>query len=221
MTEQYAALTDSQWSAISEIMDTKRKRKVCLRAVVDALRYLCRTGCQWRNLPPNFPHWRAVNYYFETWKANGLLVRMNQVLNEQDRKAQGREANPSLLCVDSQSIKLNPMIAADRGIDGNKKVNGRKRQFLVDSNGRIHGVCAHAANIADGKGAVVLLDTLNHLYAAAGGRLSTIMGDTAYNAIFAQAVTDNGVSYQAAARPESSRGFVPIATRWVVERTIT
>jgi transposase len=85
MTKQFNELTDAQWAAISVFLNTNRKRKVDLRAVVNALLYMVRTGCQWRNLPEQYPHWRAVNYYFEQWKRQGTLVKINERLNMLDR----------------------------------------------------------------------------------------------------------------------------------------
>ena len=71
MTKKFTELTDSQWAAISPFFNLKRKRRHDLRTVMNALLYMVRAGCQWRNLPQNFPPWRAVNYYFEQWKVDG------------------------------------------------------------------------------------------------------------------------------------------------------
>ena len=137
MTKQFRELTDSQWASISPFLNIRRKRRHDLRNIMNALFYIARTGCQWRNLPPNFPPWRAVNYYFEQWKRNGILLRINDTLNMLDRVKSERSIFPSLLCIDSQSVKLTPMIYENRGIDNTKKVNGRKRQILVDTEGRL------------------------------------------------------------------------------------
>ncbi len=64
MTKQFEKLTDSQLDAISDIF-TKRKRVLSLRSVVNALLYMVRVGCRWRNLPSEYPKWTTVNYYFE------------------------------------------------------------------------------------------------------------------------------------------------------------
>jgi transposase len=217
MTKQFEELTDTQWAAISPFLNLKRKRSINLRAVVNALLYMTRAGCQWRNLPVNFPNWRAVNYYFECWKRDGTLVAMNDRLNMDDRISEGRMATPSLLCVDSQSVKLSPMIFEERGIDNNKKVNGRKRQILVDTGGRLWRAVVHAANRHDGPGGKPLLDQVS----AFDGRLEKILGDDAYNGVFAEATHQHGLVFEKASRPESKKGFVPIAKRWVVERTIS
>jgi transposase len=215
MTKQFEKLTDSNWVLISEYLNIKRKRKICLRSVLNAILYITRAGCQWRNLPLEYPHWRAVNYYFEQWKKDGTFDNINMRLNQEDRKAEGRNASPSLLCIDSQSVKLTPMICEDRGIDGNKKVNGRKRQILVDSGGRIWAAVVHAANINDGIGGLELLEYLPSI----SNRLEKILTDSAYKGIFEEEVKNNNIKFEVSTKPETTKGFVPLKQRWVVERT--
>lgn len=123
---------------------------------MDALLYIVRTGCQWRNLPPCFPQWQSVYWYFNRWKRNNVLAKINVSLNQLDRKASNKNENPSIFCIDSQSVKLSPLISEKRGIDANKKVNGRKRQLLVDTDGRIWFAHVHAANEPDGLAALCL-----------------------------------------------------------------
>lgn len=216
MTKKFEELNDSQWGAISEFFDIQRKRKHNLRVIVNALLYMVRTGCQWRNLPPCYPSWRAVNYYFEQWKRDKTLQRLNDKLNQLDRQQENKEAFPSLMCIDSQSVKLTPTIIEHRGIDANKKVNGRKRQFLVDSGGRLWRVLVHAANLHDGVGSCSIIDACSDICK----RLKKILGDEAYSGTFASKVINSGFEFERASRPESTKGFVPIAKRWVVERSI-
>jgi transposase len=216
MTKKFEELNDSQWTAISVFFNIRRKRKHDLRVVVNALLYMVRTGCQWRNLPSSYPPWRAVNYYFEQWKRSGTLQLINDKLNQLDRQQEGREALPSLMCIDSQSVKLTPMIFEHRGIDANKKVNGRKRQFLVDSGGRIWRVLVHAANLHDGVASCPIIDACSDITQ----RLKKILGDEAYAKTFASKAVESGFEFERASKPESTKGFVPIAKRWVVERTI-
>ena len=87
-----------------------RKRRHCLRQVLDAMLHICRTGCQWRNLPACFPPWPAVYYYFAGWRANGTFERLSQASNRADRLAQGQLPTPSLALVDAQSVKLAPRL---------------------------------------------------------------------------------------------------------------
>lgn len=74
---------------------------------------------------------------FNQWKSNGTFERINLALNQLDRQREGRQANPSALCIYSQSVKLAPFIGEYRGLDANKRVNGRKRQLVVDTQGRL------------------------------------------------------------------------------------
>ena len=185
--------------------------------MADAILWLLRTGCQWRNLPPNFPHWQAVYYYFDQWKAKGIFEQMNASLNQLDRVNGRREAYPSALCIDSQSVKLSPLIDNYRGIDLHKRVNGRKRTFVVDTQGRLWLAAVDAANQADGSLAKQLIESI--LWRA-GERLEMIFGDQAYNGVFARELANWSIDFEKASRPESARGFVPVAKRWVVERSI-
>lgn len=227
MTVQFEKLTDSQWDAIYDIFP-KRKRKLCLRSVLNALLYIVRTGCQWRNLPKENPKWTAVYYYFDKWVSDGTFEKINLRLNSIDRLREEKESTPSFLCVDSQSVKLNPMLEKDRGIDGNKRVNGRKRQYLVDSGGRLWAVVVHAANQADGKGSLSLLEKIDAITA----RLEKFLGDTAYNGVFADAIQEKGFKYEKSARiggnadntteqPKTGKKFIVEAKRWVVERSFS
>ena len=105
--------------------------------MLDAILWLLRTGCQWRNLPPDWPHWQAGYYYFDQWKRKGIFEQINAKLNQLDRLRCDRDAYPSALCIDSQSVKLSPMLDECRGIDAHKRINGRKRTFIVDTQGRL------------------------------------------------------------------------------------
>jgi transposase len=215
MTTQFTKLTDPQWAAISEFFEDQRKRKTDLRAVVDAILYLLRTGMQWRNLPEGNPKWQTVYYYYRKWGKRDVFLAINDKLNKLDREREGREAVPSLLNVDSQSVKLAPFCNIERGLDAGKKVNGRKRQMLVDTGGRIWAVFVHRASEHDATGGQPLLEQIEYF----DGRLKKILGDTHYGGLFADAVKSRGLEYETASRPETAKGFVPIAIRWVVERS--
>lgn len=107
MTKKFSELTDSQWAAISPFFNLKRTLRHDLRTIMNALLYLLRTGCHWRNLPKNVPSWRAVNYYFEQWKLDGRFELINDKLNQLDRLSEDRSVFPSLMCVDSQSVNCH------------------------------------------------------------------------------------------------------------------
>lgn len=219
MTKQWKPLTDPQWAAISPFFNLKRKRTHDLRQIMNIIFWLLRTGCQWRNLPREWPNWQAVYYYFDRWKQDGTFERINLALNQLDRKRVGKDGHPSALCIDSQSrsagaVKLNPMICEYRGTDPNKRVNGRKRQFVVDTQGRLWLAAVHPANQADGPAAVCLI---SDVLWGVGDRLEKVYGDQSYNGVFASALADWSINFEKASRPESAQGFVPVAKRWVVE----
>ncbi|RFM24865.1 MAG: transposase [Candidatus Thermochlorobacter aerophilum] len=92
-------LTDSQWEKIAQFFDTKRSRKYPMRQVCNAIIYVVKTGCQWRQLPKEFGAWSSIYYYFDKWRHNGLWERLNDALREAVRVKMGREATPSAMVV--------------------------------------------------------------------------------------------------------------------------
>jgi hypothetical protein len=160
---------------------------------------------------------RAAPYYFNQWKQDGTFERINVALNQLDRKRVKKEAYTSALCIDKQSVKLSPMICEYRGIDAHKRVNGRKQELVVDTQGRLWIATVHAADRADGPAAVSLI---SQMLWRARERLEKVYGDQSYNGVFAKALAGWSIDFEKASRPKSVRVFVPVAKRWVVERTI-
>ncbi len=217
MQTQFSELSDAQWKIIEEILNDQRKRKHNLRAVINGILKLLRTGCQWRNLNHSEQSWQVIYYYFRKWKKDGTLERLNSELNKKERKRQGKSDTPSMLCIDSQSVKSVPFVNKDKGIDGNKLVNGRKRHLIVDTLGLVWGVVVHAADIPDGVKAYLLVEhCLGYLE-----RMKKILVDDAYKNVFLDWVKDTiiGLEVEFASKPPTKKGFVPIKWRWVNERT--
>ena len=102
-------LTDEQWALIAPHLPPPkpggRPRRTDLRAVVDAILYLLRTGCQWRLLPRDFPPWGTVWSYFRQWRIDGVWVRLHRALYRAARKKAGRRPDPTVVIMDSQSVK--------------------------------------------------------------------------------------------------------------------
>ena len=217
MESCYKRLTDSQWEVIKEILPMQRKRKHSIREILDAILWVLRLGSQWRNLPDSFPKWQLVYYYFHKWQADGTLKRLNWQLNIKERQRPGKPATPSLLSIDSQSVKVAPFIRQDTGVDGNKKLNGRKRHVITDTLGLIWGVVVHAANLADGTMAQRVVDPLLGYL----DRMKKILADEAYKKVFGEWVRGNmlGVELEITANPPHTQGFVPVQWRWVSERS--
>jgi putative transposase len=215
MASSYQRLTDSQWQISSNFLKVNKNLKHPLREILDGILYLVRTGCQWRNLPKEFPPYRSVFYHFRKWTLNNTISKINTELVKLDRVRDGRNENPSLLCIDCQSIKCGPMISESKGIDGNKKVNGRGRTVLTDSGGRVLAVHIDAANVHDGKSGIELLKKLVGLVP----RVEKILYDVAYNGVFAKYLRDNfSIIGELSSKPPSTKGFVPLKIRWVIER---
>jgi putative transposase len=120
-------LTDSQWARIAPYFAQRpgrgRRRHSDTRAVINALLYRLRTGCQWRLLPREYPDWRLVYYYFTQWTRSGTLEQVQALLRAERRQQQGRSRQPSAAIIDSQSAKGTAWTYAS-GFDGGKKGEG-------------------------------------------------------------------------------------------------
>src|SRR5258708_4871342 len=168
-------LTDAQWACIEAAVPQQgpigRPVKYSRRAVVNALLYITHTGCQWRYLPHEYPPWWVVRYYFDQWTTDGTLERLHTLLRERVRVAADRDAQPSAGLMDSQSVKTGRQ-PGGRGFDGGKKLTGRKRHLLTDTQGWLLAVLVTAASVSDPAGARLLLaqahphfPRLEHLWA--------------------------------------------------------
>ena len=218
MQKKFTPLTDSQWQIIEKIIGKQRKSKHSLRTVLNAIFWLNYTGVQWREMKESYPPWESVYYHFRQMKLNGVWEQILQSLVVSERKKQGKEESPSLLAIDSQSVKVVQFISDETGIDGNKKINGRKRTILVDTLGLPLAIKVSSANLSDNEAGIKALEALKGNVP----RMQKITADNGYKLTFTQHVKDNfGWVVEIVQKPESSKGFIPQKNRWQVERSFS
>ena len=219
-------LTDEEWSHVEPLIRPGKrggnKRTVNVREVVNGLMYILSTGCQWRAIPKDLPPRSTVYDYFELWSWDGTLDRIHDTLYVKCREQASRDASPTVAIIDSQSVKSAEKRGASidpPGYDAGKRIKGKKRHILVDTQGLLMHAIVHAANVQDRDGGVWLMAVLFARYPF----LVKLYADGGYQGPqFRRAIKKilRRVNLEIVKRSDQAKGFVVLPKRWIVERTI-
>jgi putative transposase len=213
-------MTDAEWRLIARRLPPRRRlgrpREVDLRRVIEAILFILSTGCQWRALPREFPPYSTVQGYFYAWRDTGRWHRIVRALVRQARRKLGRKPTPTAAVIDSQSASTT-QAGGPRGFDPGKRVYGRKRHIVTDTNGLLLATHVHPATVQDVHGAVPLLERVRDRFP----KLRHVFADRVYRGKqLLDALSHCGPwTIEIVQRPPGVKGFQLLPRRWVVERT--
>jgi transposase len=220
-------MTDREWAIVEHLLPVPacRTRKGGRpethdrREIIDAIRYIVDNGCKWRALPGDFPPFQTVYGFFARWQARGVVFHLCEHLRRLLRTGEGKVPNAVKVLIDSQSVKGAETVSKKtRGYDAGKKINGRKRHLVTDSDGLPLKVLVTSAAVQDRDGAKELLWRLRLTHP----ELTLVWADGAYGGeLIEWAKTFLNLTVKLSKRPKNAKGFVVVAHRWKIERTLS
>ena len=214
-------VSDDEWEFLLPYLTLMRddapQRSHDLREVYNALRYVVKTGCQWRMLPHDFPDWTVVYQQARRWIDAGVFEQAAHDLRIIVRLVHEREGQPSATIFDGRTLQSTPESGARAGYDGAKKKNGSKVHIAVDTLGNLLALKVTAANEQERAQVEELASRVQEI---TGGTVEVAFVDQGYtgeNA--AEQGKAQGIRLEVVKHKEAKKGFVLLPRRWVVERT--
>jgi len=214
-------VSDTEWDFLLPYLTLMREdapqRSNDLRQVYDGLRYAVKTGCQWRQMPHDFPAWHVVYQQARRWFDAGVFEEVAHDLRVILRLVSERDAQPSAAILDGRTLQSTPESGGRAGYDGAKKKNGSKVHIAVDTMGNLLAVKVTAANEQE---RAQVADLAAKLQEVTGGTVEIAYVDQGYTGPdAAEQASGHGIELEVVKHTEAKKGFVLLPRRWVVERT--
>jgi transposase len=192
------------------------QRRHDLREVFDALRWLVRSGSQWRSLPHDFPPWAAVSPQAQRGLAAGRFAAMAADPRVMPRVADGRNPQPTAIILDGRTLQATPESGQRAGFDGHETRTGAKPHAAVDPLGHLLAARVAPANRQERAPVEAPAQEVQEVTGQTGDVAFGDQGDTGEDP--AEAAAAHGIEPVVGSLPEATRGFVLLPRRWVAER---
>lgn len=214
-------VSDAEWDFLLPYLTLMRKdapqRAHDMREVFNAVRYVVKTGCQWRMLPHDFPDWTVVYQQARRWIQAGVFEEIAHDLRLILRLVVERNPQPSAMILDGRTLQSTPESGARAGYDGAKKKNGSKVHVAVDTLGNLLALKVTPANEQERAQVAELAEKVQEV---TGENVEIAFVDQGYTGENAtQQASDHGIKLEVVKHTEAKKGFVLLPRRWVVERT--
>jgi transposase len=214
-------VTDEEWAFVAPYLALCRgdseQREYSLRAVFNGLRYIVRTGGQWRYMPNDLPPWAVVYQQTQRWIGARCFETLVEDLRMLLREFSGRKAQPTAVILDSRRLQSTPESGARAGYDGAKRRKGSKVHAAVDTLG--HLLALHVTP-ADEQDRAQVGELARQVQQITEENVELAYVDQGYTGEAAEeAAAEHGIQLEVVKHTEAKRGFVLLPRRWVVERS--